>query len=384
MIYLDHAATTPPAVEVIAAVTRSLKHGWANAASPHVAGRRVAGEIAVARDHVAALLGTRPSRVVFTSGSTESLNTAIKGCAAVRPGAQIVIGATEHRAALSAARAAAASHGCSVRLVPVNPDGHVDLEEAERLVRSGPCAALVLMLTNNETGVSLVTPAAVGRLGREHGVPTVVDATQSAGRMDLAIDAWELDFVAVSAHKLHGVKGVGALVAPRRLPAGFPPLLHGGDHEGGLRSGTTDNHGVVGFGVAARLARERGPGRMPAATQQLWQRLCDGLGKDSLAWHGRAGPLAPGFLNVRIEGVDADALVATTPEVAFATGSACSSNTPAPSHVLLAMGTAREAADQSVRLTPGRASSEDEIDRAAERIVHAALRLRSMNTLGAR
>lgn len=368
-LYLDTAATVRMHPDAVAAVTEAMREDWANPSSPHLPGRRAAGAVADARKMIAELLGTTPGRIVFTSGATESLNTAIKSCATARPGARIVIGSTEHKAALAAANAVA-----DVAVVPVDSQGRVDLEAAERLVSEGPCSALVLMAVNNETGV-LTDSSRVADIGRRHDVPTIVDATQQLWRVPMDVDAQGLDYVTVSAHKIGGPKGVGALVTPADKRA-VTPLLHGGDHEAGLRSGTINTPGIRGFAAAA-AAVDHVPG-LEARTQELYQRLADALGSRTVHWHGDAADRAPGFLNVQIDGVDADALVAGTPSVAFATGSACQSDTPTPSHVLLAMGKTREQADQSVRFTPDPALTQVELGKAADAIIQTAQRLREM------
>lgn len=371
-IYLDHAATAPPSEKVVAAVADAMRRHWANPSSPHAAGRHAAGLVAEARKSVANMLGTTPGRVVFTSGATESLNTALKSCVAATPRGRLVVGSTEHKAALETSRAVA-----DVVLVPVDGQGTPDLAEAERLVAAQRCAALVLMAVNNETGVAVDT-AAVAAIGRRHGVPTIVDATQQAPRQRVDVDARGLDFVAVSAHKMGGPKGVGALVVPIDGHA-LTPLVHGGDQQSGRRSGTLNAPGVAGFAAAAEQLDYRRWAEVDRLVERMWLGLGERLDGDSLTWHGRRAPVrAPGFLSVRIAGVDADALVATTPSVAVATGSACTSDTPSPSHVLLTMGVRRGEADESIRITPGPGLTVELADAAVEAITASAQRIRSM------
>lgn len=371
VIYLDTAATTRMHPAALAAVTEAMDHDWANPSSPHLLGRHAAGVVADRRKTVADLLGTTPGRVVFTSGATESLNTAIKSLVASRPGGRVVIAATEHKAALAAAYAAA-----DVAVVPVDGQGRPDLEEAERLVAAAECAALVIMAVNNETGVAADT-AEVAAIGRRTAVPTVVDATQQMWRQPVAIDANRLDYVAVSAHKIGGPKGIGALVVPADK-RDLTPLLHGGDHEGGVRSGTINTPGIAGFAAAATAVNHADADIAERCVTRLHARLVDALGADSVTWHGGDTLRAPGFLNVRLHGVDADALVATTPNVAFATGSACQSEAPTPSHVLLAMGIDRAHADESVRFTPSPWLVPGSVDAAADAIIGSVRRLREM------
>lgn len=367
--YFDTAATVPMHPAARAAMIDAMDGDWANASSPHRLGRRVAGAVASHRKVVAGLMGTTPGRLVFTSGATEALNAAIKSCAARRPTGRIVIGATEHKAALAAALASA-----DVVSVPVDCQGRPDLERADHLVGESPCAALVLMAVNNETGVEVDT-ARVADIGRRHDVPTIVDATQQLWRSPVLVDERGLDYVAVSAHKIGGPKGVGALVVPAGRPD-FVPLLHGGDHEGGRRSGTINGPGIAGFAAAAAEV-DRVP-ELEAVVERIFNRLSRAFGAGQVEWHAREAKRAPGFLNVRLIGIDADAMVSTTPTVAFATGSACQSDTPAPSHVLTAMGISSAAADESVRITPHPGQGLAEVDAATDALVASAVRIKEL------
>jgi cysteine desulfurase len=373
MIYLDYAATTPVDRAVLEQMMPFFTEKFGNAASPHWRGREAAAHLELAREKVAGLLGCRPGRLVFTSGATESLNTAIKAVAGTRPGEQIVVGATEHKAALEAAEAAAGLNGSRLAVAPVTPAGTIDLNELANIVARQPTAAIVAMAANNETGVLNPIPE-VTQVARESGAFSIVDVTQQAGRLPVAIDDWGVDFAAASAHKIYGPQGVGALVVPQQWPSGGQPLLHGGDHERGWRSGTTNLAGAVGFGAAAELAL---PHLGDSALRNLGDRLATGISARIRATsvHGQGAKRLPGFVNIHLPHVDADALLVNTPGVLFATGSACTSSTPSPSHVLVAMGVSRDAADESIRLTAGRYTTEDEIDVAVEMLVASAERL---------
>ena len=376
MIYLDYAATTPVDPAVLAEMMPLFGEEFGNVASPHGRGRAAEGRLGRAREQVAALLGVRPSRVVFTSGATEALNTAIKGVAAARPGHQLVVGATEHKAALEAAARASKQHGSPLITAPVDSNGVLDLAELQRIVTSQSTAAVIVMAANNETGVLNPVPDAA-RIAREADAVSIVDVTQQAGRAKVALEEWGVDFAAASAHKVYGPQGVGALVVPAKRPLNFEALLHGGDHERGWRSGTTNLPGVVGFGAAAELAQNNPDA---AVVGGLGRRLEDALRRTlrNVVVHSDGAPRLPGFVNVWIPEVDADALLASTPGLAFATGSACTSATPSPSHVLVAMGVPRERADESIRLTVGRYTTPDEVDEAVDMLGESVRRLRAL------
>lgn len=377
-IYLDHAASTPPASPVIEVMTHAMLAGYGNAASVHLRGRRAAQSLDQARERVAALLGTAAQRLVFTSGATEALNIAIKGIAAgCEPGAQLAVSATEHKAVLHASEAAAAANALQLVEVGVGPDGVIDLDELERVCGAGPVGLVALMMANNETGV-LQPIAEAAEIAHASGAPFLCDATQAAGKVPVRLDELRVDWAAISAHKLHGPQGVGVLVRPPRMPSGFVPLIHGGGHEGGLRSGSSNVAGAVGLGVAAELAIE-GLEERARTVAALRGRLEGALVAQLSAEPIGAGVRRlPGHACLRISGVDGEALVARTPAVAFSTGSACTSSVPSPSHVLLAMGMSPEAAEETIRLSLGRDTTEAEVDAAVEALVLSASALREL------
>lgn len=380
MIYLDYAATTPVDPAVLAEMMPLFSQDFGNASSAHERGRRAEQRVGQARRQVGELLGATTSRVVFTSGATESLNTAIKGVAAARPRQRLIVGATEHKAAMEAVAAAAAQSGCELVVAPVLEDGVVDLDALARFAMNGPTAAVIVMAANNETG-AMNPVGEVAALARQAGAFSIVDATQQAGRAPVLVEDWGVDFCAVSAHKIYGPQGVGALVVPSQMPEGFERLMAGGDNERGWRSGTTNLPGTVGFGMAAELALHGlSDTSVREAGRRLEERLLDVMPDCEV--HSSGAPRLPGFVNLRIPGADADAMVATTPHVAFATGSACSASVPSPSHVLLAMGVRREHADQSVRFTAGRFTTVDEVDQAVKLVRRSAQRLRALEGVG--
>lgn len=372
-IYLDYQATTPLAPEAAAAMRPWLDDKFANPHSPHRLGREAAAAVEVARGQVlAALAGERGARLstlletngqlFFTSGATEALNWALKGAVAALPSERrsIVTLATEHAAVLDTVDWLARI-GVSVDILPVQPTGLVDLDlAAERITeRTGIVAA---MLVNNEIGV--IQPVAeLAALARTKGALFLCDAVQGFGRVPLPLDA--CDLVAISAHKVHGPKGIGALWV--RDGVGLEPLLHGGGQEGGLRSGTLSPALCAGFGAAAALLGDDGDhvARLAALARER-------MGAWTL--NGAADPRYPGNLNLRRAGVDAARLIADVRQVAFSAGSACASGSGRPSRVLRAVGLSDAEARSSIRLGFGGYTIEDElvdalalIDAAAER-----------------
>ncbi len=357
-IYLDYQATTPLAPEARAAMAPWLDAGFGNPHSPHRLGREAAAAVEHARDQVAGLLDPAAGRLLFTSGATEAVNWAIKGSFANAPAGRrrIVTIATEHACVLDSA-AWLERLGADVVVLPVGRGGLVDLDAAAAAI--GPTTALVAaMLVNNEIGV--IQPIAeIGALARAAGAVMLCDAVQGFGRLAVPVDA--CDLIAISAHKIHGPKGIGALW----LREGFAPepLLHGGGQEGGLRSGTLAPALCAGFGAAAQLARQS----ISVDAQHiaaLAKRFRDALGEDWML-NGAAEPRWPGNLNLRQDGLDAARLISDLRGLAFSAGSACASGSGRPSHVLAALGLSAAEARSSIRLGFGRYTTEEEVDTAA-------------------
>jgi cysteine desulfurase len=363
-IYLDYQATTPLAPEVAAAMRPWLETGFANPHSSHRMGREAAAAVEVARERVKAAMGGEGGKLYFTSGATEAINWALKGAAARLPPdrRRIVTLATEHAAVLDTAEYLA-DWGFEVEILPVGPDGLVDLAAvaAALLIPTGLVAA---MLANNEIGV--VQPvAAIAAVAQTAGALFLCDAVQGFGRVPLP--PADCDLVALSGHKVHGPKGIGALWV--RDGVELDPLLHGGGQEGGLRSGTLSPALCVGFGEAARLLAERGGGDCKHV-ERLWGRALELMPCWTL--NGSAEHRYHGNLNLRRDGVDAARLISDLRQIAFSAGSACASGSGRPSHVLAALGLTDREARSSLRLGFGRYTQEDElvealIDAAASR-----------------
>jgi cysteine desulfurase len=366
-IYLDYQATTPLAPEALAAMRPLLEEGFGNPHSPHRMGRAAKAAVELARDRVAAPFGPG-GRLLFTSGGTEALNWAIKGIAETSARRRVVVTAIEHAAVLDTVNWLA-GRGHEIVLLPVGCDGIVDLEAARAAI-DGETALVAAMLVNNEIG-TIQPIAELGALARDAGALMLCDAVQGYGRIPLPIDA--CDMVAISAHKIHGPKGIGALwlrdgVAPA-------PLLHGGGQEGGLRSGTLAPALCAGFGAAAALAVER-MAQDAAHVRSLFDRALADFGPGWML-NGAADERWHGNLNLRRDGIDVARLMADLRDIAFSAGSACASGSGRPSHVLKAIGLSDAQARTSIRLGFGRYTTEDEIVEAVAAIREAADRQRA-------
>lgn len=376
-VYLDHHATTPVDPRVLAAMLPFFGPKFGNAASrSHRFGWEAEQAVEFARKRVAALAGATPREMVFTSGATESNNLAIKGVVeAYRTrGNHVVTMATEHQAVLDPVRHLE-RFGCAATVLPPRPDGLLDLDRLRDAIR--PETLLVsVMYANNETGV--IQPIReIGALCRETGVLFHCDAAQAFGKTPIDVTAGQIDLMSVSAHKMYGPKGVGALYV-RRRKVHLAAQMDGGGHESGFRSGTLNVPGIVGFGEACALcAGEMAEEsvRLGALRDRLRQQLEDGL--EAVTVNGSLEHRLPGNLNVSFAGVNAETLLMSLPEVALSTGSACSSAVAEPSHVLRALGIGEDLAHSSVRFGLGRSNTAEEIDFVAQRVIESVKRLRA-------
>jgi len=364
-IYLDYHATTPSAPEVIEAMLPWFGERFGNPASTtHRFGKEAAHAVEAARVEVAALIGADPRTIVFTSGATEALNLALKGLAAAHPqrAARIVASAIEHQAVLDTIAHA------PFEAVLVKPDAR-GIVQPETIDPSGALAVCV-MAANNEIG-TLQPVQAIAQRAHAAGAFMICDASQAVGKVPFAVG--ELDLVAFTAHKLYGPKGIGALYVRRRPPVALAPLISGGGHERGLRSGTLNVPAIVGFGVAARLAREHlhdDMVRIAGLRDELWAALQAGIphivrttDQDTL----------PGNLHVSIPGLEAWRLLDAVPELAVSAGSACQSAELEPSHVLSALGLSDRIILGSLRIGLGRPTTRAQVERAAA-LLSAAVR----------
>ncbi len=357
MIYLDYQATAPLAPEARAAMLPWLE-GPSNPHAAHKPGRVAAAEIAIARDRVSALV-PEGGQIYFTSGATEALNWAIASAAGV--GTRIVTIASEHAAVLDTV--ARMSDRFEVVVLPIHPDGLVDLAAAKAAIQPGT-GLVCAMLVNNEIGV--IQPIAeLAALASAVGARFLCDAVQGVGRIRIPVGC---DYIALSAHKIYGPIGIGALWA--RSGAPLTAILHGGGQEGGVRSGTLSPALCAGFGAAAKLMVEQADADA-AHVSALAAQLRVALG-EAWAVNGSVSARYMGNLNVRREGVDVARLMSDVREVAFSAGSACASGSGRPSHVLRALGLSDAQAKSSVRLGFGRYTTAAEIDQAAEWLNAAA------------
>jgi len=384
-IYLDHNATTPCDAGVLAAMLPYFTEEYGNAASrTHAYGFRADAAVERARGQVAALVGADAREIVFTSGATEANNLALFGAArALRRESSgrrdhVISCRTEHRAVLDPCRALE-REGFRVTLLGVDGEGLVDPGRLHAAL-DARTALVSIMHANNEIGV--VQPiAALALLAAEAGAAFHCDAAQSAGALGVDVTQLGVDFLSLSAHKLHGPKGIGALVVRRRSPrARIEPILHGGGHERGLRSGTLPVPLCVGFGAAAELAlaaRDADAARHTRLRERLLARLSAEL--PGIVRNGHASQRLPGNLNVSFIGVEGEALIAALPELAVSAGSACTSAKREPSHVLRALGAGQAQALSALRFGIGRGNDEAQIDAAAELVIAQVRRLRALS-----
>lgn len=385
MIYLDHQATTPVDPAVLKAMLPYFSERFGNPASvQHQAGQQAAEAVEQARRQVADLLGADRREIFFCSGATEANNLALKGLAHPADRRRLVTLATEHPAVLDPLRALARS-GSELCVLGVDRDGQPDLDQLAATVDERTLLVSVAA-ANNEIG-TLPPLRTISDIAHRRGALVHSDAAQAVGKINLDVERDGIDLLSLSAHKLYGPKGIGALYVRREHQHRLTPLIDGGGHERGLRSGTLNTPGIVGLGAAAELAGAEGAEgskRLRQLTDRLETRLRERIGDVEL--NGSRERRLPGNLNLRIAGVDAEALIANCPELCFSAGSACSAATPTPSHVLIAIGLGDDEAEQSARFGVGRGTTAAEIDQAVELLASAIARIRDLTAepIGAR
>ena len=377
-IFLDNHSTTRVDPQVLDAMLPWLTHRFGNASSKsHVFGLESSAATTHARRQVAALIGAEEREIIFTSGATESVNLALKGVSEGASGKKnhIVTVATEHHAVLDTC-ARLAAYGFDVTTLPVDHAGHVDPDDVRAAI-TGNTIVVSVMLANNEIG-TIAPIAEIGVICREAGVLFHTDATQAAGRVPIDVVRLHVDLLSVSAHKMYGPQGVGALFVRNGIPLQtVRPQIDGGGQERGFRSGTLNVPGIVGLGKAAEVAAGEMHGEM-TRTGQLRDALVDGImtALDGVAINGDAEHRLPNNANLRFEGVRADAVMMRMKDVAVSSGSACSSASPAPSHVLRALGLDDDQVLSSLRFGLGRFTTEEEISHAIERVTGVVQELR--------
>jgi cysteine desulfurase len=391
MIYLDHHSTTPVDARVLEAMLPFFTVQFGNAASKqHRFGWQANDAVERARRQVAALVGAGSKEIVFTSGATEANNLAIKGAAKARRGDRdhLVTVATEHKAVLDP-MASLAKDGWHVTVLPVDAGGVLDVTKVASAVTERT-ALVSVMAANNEIGV-LQPIKELAAAAHAKGAWFHTDAVQAAGKVPFDVAGLDVDFASLTAHKVYGPKGVGALYVRRKgasaraaegnRSVAIAAEIDGGGHERGMRSGTLNVPGIVGFGRAAEIARQEMPAesrRTAALRDRLLERLRSTT--DGMTVNGAMDQRLPGNLNVSFAGVDGEALLVSIDDVAVSSGAACTQ--AEPSHVLIALGVAKDRALASLRFGLGRSTTTADVDYAAERVSDVVARLRQMSPVG--
>lgn len=377
VVYLDYSATTPVDPRVAQKMSACLLadgHFGNPASTSHAYGWQAAELVEEARVQVAQLIGGDPRGVVWTSGATESDNLAFKGVFEAHGGGHLVTSSYEHKAVLDTA-AYLQSQGADVTYVEPRSDGIVDPDDVAGALRANT-VLVSIMHANNEVG-TINDIGAMGRLCRRQGIAFHTDGAQSIGKLPLDVVRDCVDLVSITAHKIYGPKGIGALYVRREPPLSLVAQIHGGGHERGMRSGTLATHQIVGMGAACQLAAAemaQESERTAGLRNRLWSHLKQLPGT---FLNGSLERRLPGNLNVAFADVDGETLLLALHDIAVATGSACTSATIEPSHVLRAMGVADELAASSLRLTLGRFTTTEEVDFTARRIVEVVGALRA-------
>jgi cysteine desulfurase len=383
MIYLDHNATTPLRLEVLDAMLPYLENRFGNASSYYRLGREAREALERSRRTVARLIGAQPAEIIFTSGGTEADNLAIRGVARSlsKKGNHIITSAIEHHAVLRTGEDLQ-QDGFTITRVPVDSHGRVDPDDIKRRITK-KTILISLMQVNNETGV--IQPVAeAGKVAREAGVVFHTDAVQAAGKLPVNVEALGVDLLSVSAHKLYGPKGTGALYVRRGTP--LEPVLTGGHHEHNLRAGTENSAAIAGFARAFALAaeeREQTVSRIAALRDRLEAQVLSRIAAVRINGHG--APRVCNTSNMSFGLIDGESILLHLDlrGICASTGSACTTGAPEPSHVLTAMDVPADSAQGSVRFSLGRDNTEQEIDTVVDALADITSRLRSISSLKA-
>ena len=384
LIYLDNNATTPLDPRVLAAMMPYLTEKFGNAASrSHRYGWDAEEAVETARGQVAALLGADAKEIVFTSGATESDNLAIKGTVEMlaEKGKHVITGQTEHKAVIDTCKYLESKGLADVTYLETDRHGRISPEQVRAALRDDTIL-ITLMTANNEIG-TIHPIAEIGAVAKEKGVWFHTDATQAVGKIPFDVQALKVDMASLSGHKIYGPKGVGALYVRRRNPrVRLAPVIHGGGHERGMRSGTLNVPGIVGLGEACRLCqvdREKDLARIQQLRDRLEARIRAAL--DHVELNGDPQWRLPTTVNLSFAYVEGESLIMGVPDVAVSSGSACTSASLEPSYVLRALGVGDELAHSSIRFSLGRFTTEQDVDEAADEIIKTVRRLREMSPL---
>jgi cysteine desulfurase len=382
-IYMDNHATTPMDPRVLDAMMPFFTSQFGNAASRnHKFGWEAEEAVEEGRKQVASLIGADPREIVFTSGATESDNLAVKGAAWMyrEKGDHIITCVTEHKAILDTCKHLE-KEGFRITFLPVDGKGFVDLDDLRKAI-TAKTILVSIMTANNEVGV-IQDIKQIGKIAREHGVLFHTDAVQAAGKIPFNVNEMNVDLASLSAHKIYGPKGVGALYVRRRNPRVLlTPIIDGGGHERGMRSGTLNVTGIVGFGKAAQVAREDLP-REFTEMLRLREKLRGTLERelDEVYINGDLEKRLPGNLNMSFAYVEGESLLMGINDIAVSSGSACTSASLEPSYVLKALGVGEDLAHTSIRFGIGRFNTEEEVDYVADRVIDVVRRLRELSPL---
>jgi cysteine desulfurase len=382
-IYMDHHATTPVDPRVLEAMLPYFGEKFGNAASRnHSFGWAAEEAVETARRQIATLVGATAKEIIFTSGATESDNLMIKGIAEMYrdKGKHIITQVTEHKAVLDACKRLE-KQGYEVTYLPVQNDGCVNPDEVSAAIR--PTTILItVMYANNEIG-TIQPIREIGRIAKDHGVFFAVDGVQAVGKIPVDVQRDNIDLLALSAHKMYGPKGVGALYVRRGNPrVQLSPMVEGGGHERGMRSGTLNVPGIVGLGKACEVARqemETESTRLLAMRERLREGLQDRL--DGVTVNGSLERRLPGNLNVSFANTDGESLLMGLNDIAVSSGSACSTATLEASYVLKALGVGNDLAHTAIRFGLGRFNTEEEVDYAVEKTVQVVMKLRELSPI---
>jgi cysteine desulfurase len=382
-IYLDNHATTPTDPRVLEAMLPYFTRQFGNAASRnHAFGWQAEKAIDRAREQIAQLIGATAKEIVFTSGSTESNNLAIKGVAEMHRerGNHIITAPTEHKAVIDTCKYLE-QNGFQITILPVDKYGRVNPEDVRAAI-TDKTILITVMAANNEVG-TIAPIAEIGKIAKEKGVLFHTDATQAVGKIPFDVEAMGVDLASLTAHKIYGPKGCGALYVRRKGPrVRLAAQMHGGGHERGMRSGTLNVTGIVGLGKACEICRvemSEDSTRVRAMRDELSQIIMGQL--DYVYLNGHPTERLPGNLNISFAYVEGEALMMGIKEVAVSSGSACTSASLEPSHVLKAMGVGEDLAHTSIRFGLGRFNTSEEVQFVGKRVVEEVRRLRDMSPL---